>query len=108
MVDGRIVASGDPGELGGRADRAVEIRFVMPAGQALGDLPDVPGDRRLDGNLVLITTDEPVLATQRITTWAIGRGFVLERFSVSRPTLEDIYLELTGAQNHAPPEAQRR
>jgi len=32
MVDGRIVASGDPGELGGRADRAVEIRFVMPAG----------------------------------------------------------------------------
>ena len=49
-----------------------------------------------------------MLATQRITTWAIGRGFVLERFSVSRPTLEDIYLELTGAQNHAPPEAQRR
>jgi hypothetical protein len=42
-----------------------------------------------------------VVAAQRITTWALERGVELERFSVSRPTLEDIYLELTGASPEA-------
>jgi hypothetical protein len=51
---------------------------------------------------VIVQTTEPVLATQRITTWAIDHGVELEHFSVTQPTLEDIYLELTGSgNNHA-------
>ena len=42
-------------------------------------------------------TNEPVLAAQRITTWALEHGVELEHFSVSQPSLEDIYLELTGS-----------
>jgi hypothetical protein len=59
---------------------------------------------------VLLQTNEPVLATQLITTWAIEREVELGRFSVSQPTLEDIYLELTGStdHNHARQEAVRR
>ena len=46
---------------------------------------------------MLVVTKEPVVATQRITGWALDHDLDLGRFSVSQPTLEDIYLELTGA-----------
>ena len=44
-----------------------------------------------------VLTTEPVVATQMITSWALERGLELGHFSVTQPTLEDIYLELTGS-----------
>jgi hypothetical protein len=44
----------------------------------------------------VVSTKEPVVAAQRITTWALDHDVDLGHFSVSQPTLEDIYLELTG------------
>jgi ABC-2 type transport system ATP-binding protein len=97
MRAGEIIADGPPDEIGGRDLRPAEIRFALRAGWSLGDLPEVPMcERRIDGDRVLIATTEPVPAVQRITTWAIERGVGLERFAVMQPTLEDIYLELTG------------
>jgi len=52
---------------------------------------------------VVVVTTEPVLAAQRITTWAIERGIQLEHFSVRQPSLEDIYLELTGSAERQVP-----
>jgi len=98
MSAGRIIAAGSPEELGGRDLRPAEIRFRLPGEWSLGDLPDVPGERSISGETVTILTREPVLATQRITTWALERGVELGHFSVSQPTLEDIYLELTGSR----------
>ena len=96
MRDGRIVATGRPEELGGRELRPTEIRFVLPPGCSLEDLPDVPADAVLrDGEHVLIKSHEGVLATQRITAWALERSVALERFTVAQPSLEDVYLELT-------------
>jgi hypothetical protein len=46
---------------------------------------------------VLVVTGEPVPAVQRLTTWALDHDVELGHFSVSQPTLEDIYLELTAA-----------
>jgi ABC-2 type transport system ATP-binding protein len=96
MSAGRIIASGSPEELGGRDLRPAEIRFRLPGEWSLGDLPDVPGERSISGETVTVETREPVIAAQRITTWALERGVELGHFSVSQPTLEDIYLELTG------------
>jgi ABC-2 type transport system ATP-binding protein len=101
MRGGQIIASGRPDELGGRDLRPAEIRFILPQGLSLGDIPEVPSERRqLDGDRVLIATREAVRATQIITTWALDRAVELEHFSVAQPTLEDIYLELTGANEH--------
>ena len=98
MNAGQIIAMGRPEELGGRDLRPAEIRFSLPADWSLGDLPDVPCEQRsLEGDRVLVVTKEPVLAAQRITTWAVDNDVDLGHFSVSQPTLEDIYLELTGA-----------
>jgi hypothetical protein len=96
MNAGQIIAIGRPEELGGRDVRPAEIRFSLPPDWSLGDLPDIPCERRaLEGDRVVVETKEPVVAAQRITTWALDHDVDLGHFSVSQPSLEDIYLELT-------------
>jgi ABC-2 type transport system ATP-binding protein len=100
MNAGQIIAIGRPEELGGRDLRPAEIRFTLPEGWSLGDIPDVPcSQRSLEGDRVLVLTREPVVAAQRVTTWALDHDVDLGHFSVSQPTLEDIYLELTGSSS---------
>jgi ABC-2 type transport system ATP-binding protein len=96
MRSGEIIASGPPQELGGRDLRPAEIRFSLPTEWSLGDLPELPGERSINGDGVHVLTCEPVVAAQRLTTWALERGVELGHFSVTQPSLEDIYLELTG------------
>jgi ABC-2 type transport system ATP-binding protein len=96
MNAGEIIAVGRPEELGGRDLRPAEIRFRLPGEWSLGDLPEAPGERSLEGDQVLVLTREPVVTAQRITSWAVDDGVDLGHFSVNQPTLEDIYLELTG------------
>jgi ABC-2 type transport system ATP-binding protein len=106
MRAGRIIATGAPDELGGRDARPAEIRFGLPSGVALEDLPDVPAlERSAEGGRVLIRTADAVRATAQITAWALEHDVELEHFSVSQPTLEDVYLELTGGEH--PAEDQR-
>jgi ABC-2 type transport system ATP-binding protein len=106
MRAGKIIATGAPDELGGRDARPAEIRFGLPSGVALEELPDVPAlERSVEGRRVLIRTAEAVRATAQITAWALEHDVELEHFSVSQPTLEDVYLELTGDEQ--PAEARR-
>jgi ABC-2 type transport system ATP-binding protein len=112
MRAGEIVALGKPDELAGRDLRPAEIRFSLPPEWSLGDLPDLPSaERVLEGGRVLVLTAEPVRAVQLVTTWAVEHDIELGQLSVTQPTLEDIYLELTGAaignHNHAYEEVTR-
>jgi ABC-2 type transport system ATP-binding protein len=110
MRAGEIIATGRPDELGGRDGRPAEIRFLLPEGWSLGDIPELPArSRSVEGDRVVVRTTEPVRAAQVITSWALERDIELGHFSVTQPTLEDIYLELTGATEHTsgPEEAAR-
>jgi ABC-2 type transport system ATP-binding protein len=99
MRAGEIIATGAPDELGGRDARPAEIRFELPAGIALDELPDLPAlERSAEDGRVLIRTRQAVRATAQITAWALEHDIELEHFSVSQPTLEDVYLELTGGE----------
>jgi ABC-2 type transport system ATP-binding protein len=93
---GRIVAEGTPGTLGGRNRMAATIRFTLPAGTGAGDLP--PELRALlsseDGQ-VLLSTDTPLVHVGALAEWALARGIDLPDLDVRRPTLEEVYLELT-------------
>ena len=102
MNAGQIIAIGRPEDIGGRDLRPAEVRFSLPSDAwSLGDLPDVPCEQRsLEGDRVLVLTKEPVVVAQRITTWALDHDVDLGHFSVTQPTLEDIYLELTGSVEH--------
>jgi ABC-2 type transport system ATP-binding protein len=98
MSAGRIIAEGRPDELGGRDERPAEIRFALPDGVGLAELPAFPGGRpALEGQRVLVETTEVLRAVHALTGWALERELDLQHFSVAQPTLEDIYLELTGS-----------
>jgi hypothetical protein len=60
-------------------------------------------DRELATDRVIIHTRQPVRAAQVVTNWAIEGDIDLAHFSVTQPTLEDIYLELTGPGDHVGP-----
>ena len=77
VKDGRVLAIGPPRELGvGGSHYRVAYR-----------------DR--DGELVERETEDPTRLLNELTGEALERGERLQELSVGRPTLEDVYLELT-------------
>jgi ABC-2 type transport system ATP-binding protein len=101
IAGGLIVAEGPPDSLGGRNTAAVHVRFGLPDSVALADLPLAA---KVDGAGVLVETSEPTRALATLTTWAVGRDIELPGLTVTRPSLEDVYLELAGdhAEGGAP------
>ncbi len=95
---GEIVAEGPPSELGGRGEAATLVEFDLPAGAA--DLPQAVAAARVDGSgatgRVNLSTHDPVTVLNSLTGWALERGVALGDLEVHRPSLEDVYLELTG------------
>jgi ABC-2 type transport system ATP-binding protein len=77
VKDGRVLAIGPPRELGvGAAHYRVAYRDAA-------------------GQLVERETEDPTTLLHELTREALARGERLEELSVARPTLEDVYLELT-------------
>ena len=106
IAGGRIVASGRPSEIGDRESRPAKVSFRLPAGVAAAELPPelAAAAQGEDGTLELAVAD-PVGVLHRLTGWALERGIALERLEVGRPSLEDIYLELTaGVEQEGSPE----
>ncbi|MEP7055806.1 MAG: ABC transporter ATP-binding protein [Actinomycetota bacterium] len=102
ITAGEIVASGTPGDLGGRDVAPATITFVLPAGTPADALPALPdGSWEVDGSRVTLVTGSPVAAAYRLTGWAIDLAVDLEQFAVTPPSLEDIYLRLTGHSEQA-------
>ncbi|MGH2676496.1 MAG: hypothetical protein ACRDH1_13925, partial [Actinomycetota bacterium] len=52
-----------------------------------------------DRGSVTVRTDDPTRDLHELTAWALERGIRLESLEVARPTLEDVYLEITGAES---------
>jgi ABC-2 type transport system ATP-binding protein len=73
---GEIIREGSPAELTG-GNSETEIRF------------------RRDGREVVESTADPTRRLNELTGEALARGEALEALEVRRPTLEDVYLELT-------------
>jgi len=76
---GEVVARGTPEDLGDREHRPAKITY------------------REDGREVELETIDPVKTLNELTGRALAEGRELEGLEVSRPSLEDVYLELTGA-----------
>jgi ABC-2 type transport system ATP-binding protein len=93
IVDGEIVAEGAPSALGGRNTAVTVIGFRVPDG--VNDAPQLGQTRLADGSFEA-RVDEPEKALHELTGWALDHGIQLQGLDVSRPTLEDVYLELTG------------
>jgi ABC-2 type transport system ATP-binding protein len=96
IVAGRVIAEGTPDTLGGRDLAPATIRFRWPAGSGAMALPEVHGRRfRADGEQVeLAGADQADLAV--LLDWAREHRLELGGLTVARPSLEDVYLALTG------------
>ncbi len=94
IVSGRIIAAGAPDELGRQTGADTEIRFRLPDGVGRDEVP-LPALSEDGDRLVTIRTGEPVRALNELTDWALRRRIDLLGLDVGRPSLEDVYLELT-------------
>ena len=96
LVDGRIVAEGPPDTLAGREAGEAVISFRLPGGTTAAELPrGLTGLSVHDGS-VRLTTPEPTRALHTLSEWALSRDTELLGLTVTRPSLEDIYLQLAG------------
>ena len=95
IAKGEIVAEGPPSTIGGRHLAETVIRFRRPDGQLP---PTVAGRIRTAGEDLELRVAEPTKALHELTSWALDRGIELEGLQVSRPNLEDVYLDLTGGE----------
>lgn len=94
---GEVVASGTPDEIGGRQQAASRISFSLPAGVDRSALPEsvLAGLEPGANGSVRLRTADPVRVLGELTGWALERDVDLAALEVSRPSLEDVYLELT-------------
>jgi ABC-2 type transport system ATP-binding protein len=76
VKDGRFVAEGPPDRLS-PTSASYRVSYLS------------------EGRRVELQTDDPTELLHRLTRDALARGERLEGLEVSRPTLEDVYLELT-------------
>jgi ABC-2 type transport system ATP-binding protein len=83
IKDGRILAEGPPASLGAGAGRSL-VSWRAPG-----------GDRRTR------ETDDPTTLLHELTGEALARGERLEELTVTRPSLEEVYLELTAEGDSA-------
>jgi ABC-2 type transport system ATP-binding protein len=95
IAKGRIVAEGPPQTLSGRERMRTKVRFRLPAGAS--PVPDWGQTAQPDGGFELLAED-PTRPLHDLTGWALERGVSLEALEVTRPSLEDIYIELTGGE----------
>ncbi|HEY0279755.1 MAG TPA: ABC transporter ATP-binding protein [Solirubrobacterales bacterium] len=84
IAAGQIVAEGTPEDLGERDKATTTIHYRDAAGEE-----------------VSIETLDPVRELNRLTAAALERGEDLEGLEVTRPSLEDVYLDLTASTEKA-------
>jgi len=82
IKDGRILAEGAPSELGVGESSRYRVAWR---------------DARGEGHEQV--TDDPTTLLAELTTEALARGERLDELSVTRPSLEEVYLELTADQD---------
>jgi len=97
LAAGRIVAEGTAATLGGRDGQASVISFTLPAGATAADLPPPVAAcvTSTAGGRVEAATSRPLPLLGALAAWAGARAIDLPDLQVHRPTLEDIYLQLT-------------
>ena len=95
LAKGEIVAEGPPDTIAGRDRMTPRIRYRLPEG---APQPPDRGQEELPNGSFELRVEDPTTALHDLTGWALERGISFETIEVTRPSLEDVYLELTGGQ----------
>jgi ABC-2 type transport system ATP-binding protein len=99
LARGKIVAEGTPATLGGRQNAAAQISFTLPAQTTPDELPGAVREALVAVEpRVRLQTPSLLSVLSPLVAWAETRGFDLADLDVRRPSLEDMYIELTAAE----------
>jgi ABC-2 type transport system ATP-binding protein len=94
IAAGKIVSRGTPDTIGGRDTAMAIVRFTPPAG-----LPEsLRSQVASDGDAMVYRAEDPTKFLNGLTGWSLESRVAIEGLTVSRPSLEDVYLELTKDQ----------
>jgi ABC-2 type transport system ATP-binding protein len=97
LREGRIVAQGAPATLGDQLGQETIIRFRLTDGLTPEQIATAVGRRPdLSGNRATLATTDPQRDLHGLLDWADGAGVQLADLEVRRPSLEDVFLEVTG------------
>ena len=99
---GKLIAEGTPEQLINQVSGTV-VSFTLPESIATSDAvstlaPVMGTEVRVSGRLVEANVDHPTAVVHRLTAWALDAGIELDSLSVSRASLEDVYLALAESQ----------
>jgi ABC-2 type transport system ATP-binding protein len=95
LAAGRVAAQGQPAELGG--DRSTRIAFRVPPERVAELPPSIQAAiESRNSSAVSLRAPDPVPLLRELTNWAVDRDVPIEGLEVRQPSLEDVYLELTG------------
>ena len=95
IARGEIVAEGPPSTLAGRDTMQTVIRFRPSDG--LRDAPPF-GQLTTNDGTYEAHVDDPTKSLHDLTGWVLEHNARFDRLEVTQPTLEDVYLQLTGAE----------
>jgi ABC-2 type transport system ATP-binding protein len=100
MDEGKIVAMGTPLELQKKSLEQSRIQIMVAQPLERGSLPAWPDavDSKLDqdGRTLTVYSTRPARTLFEIMKWLDQQGLQLEDVHLKRPTLEDVFVELTG------------
>lgn len=92
---GRIIAHGSPREIQSRTLGTTKVEIHLDS--ALGDVP-LPSDTILSADRMTLTTSSTHAAKTvvELVKWIDATGLGMTDISLKKPTLEDVFIELTG------------
>jgi ABC-2 type transport system ATP-binding protein len=97
---GSIIAMGTPREIQARTlgQARIEIECVHPIARLDGEMPAACERATLsaDRRTLVVNTVQPARAVVELVKWIDQQGNELADIHLKRPTLEDVFLELTG------------
>jgi ABC-2 type transport system ATP-binding protein len=100
LREGQIVAIGSPAELAPAGATSTVISFRLPHAVAIDELrANVSAPIETAGGIVSLRTENAQRVLHELTSWAERERVELVGLEARRPTLEDVFLELTGAND---------
>jgi ABC-2 type transport system ATP-binding protein len=96
LRDGGIVAEGAPTTLGDHLGQKTMIRFHATNGVADRIAAAIGRKAGVSGNLATIASTDPQRDLYRLLSLAESEGIELPDLEVRRPSLEDVFLQVTG------------
>ncbi|HEX6886943.1 MAG TPA: ABC transporter ATP-binding protein [Candidatus Nanopelagicales bacterium] len=100
VQDGRLVALDTPANLVAAEGADAIVSFELPEGVTLEELPPLGvGPARMRGTEVQVRSADATRDLHELTAWAMGRQLQLGGLTTGRPSLEDVYLDLTDGES---------